>query len=873
MRNLLGSLIVKIGFGLCLMTATIVMAIAISDGVFRKASDSMRDLGEERVPALVAQADALAATTVFQQALSDLLLAPDSGAIDAARTEATAVLDRLSVSARQAGDPGRTEERLATIRELIAQVAVARARDHETELAVAAGVADLEGHIETISGLLTEAEDSAFFELALTSETTIDTVGLTLDSLVENDFSSLRRALQVRSATNDLAGMTLAHGQTADPGLKSILSDLILSSRAELEGLLPELSTRAELATLAGPVTEFLAAIDSAESGRFGRMDVPAILAARAEVDKMVVTAIDEIEFNLFIAAAEAKDGNAATIRSLIEGQVAAIRDGARLASTVRQSVILTLQAIVADEPAQIEVLGNAIRPLAADLGAVAAAAPETPLSAEVTELLALVDPVAGVPALRLASLAARDQAASLAATAAVEAAGIAEEMSRGLDAVLAEVDGSARALMSGLDQARDRLSQVGVLAGVLVLVAVFVTWATVVRPLGRVTRLTERLAGGDLSQVEGMDRWGGELGRMVSALKVFRDGMHERTQLEVEQRRAEAEAQRRARDQAQVVDRLAGAFQRLAEGDLNVKLEADFPEEYAGLRNDFNAAIERLAGLLRAVALLGDRIRASSHEISGTTNDLSTRTEQAAGTLQATVQELAGLAQSVRESAERVTDAAKLGSGARDEAEVGVSVIRKSLEQMNSIAEAFKRISAVIGLIDDIAFQTNLLALNAGVEAARAGDAGRGFAVVASEVRALAQRSSDAARDIKLLIAESDALVATGVQATGQAGQSLSGIVEAVIAMADRIEQIAASSGAQSATIAEVSRAATGLDQNMQYNVARFEETTAASRVLSEEAQVLASRLQDFRLPEATAPMSDRAAGPAMPLGRARAA
>lgn len=847
MTRVFGKLIVKIGLLLGLMTACIAVAIAISDDMFRKASDSMRDLGEARVPALLVQVNTLGATTALQQGFSDLLLAASSEDVGQSRDSALEILTSLQADAAASGI---SQDRITAIHGLIDQLADARLADFAAGADVSAAIVALRSNVDDISSHLTEAEDTAFFDLAVNGEATVDGVGSTLDSLVEKDFTALRLALQVRAATNDLAGMTLAHGQTTDTALRPILNDLVISARAELEKVLPELAARPELAALEAPVATFLDTVGKDAVGRPGGINVSAIIAARSEVDKMVVSAIDEIEFNLVIAASDAKDSNAAAIRALIDVQVAGIRDGARLSALVRQSVILALESFVSDSSDQIAVLSDELRPLLAELSAAVEASTDAQIKSDVAELVTLVCPDTGVPALRLASLSARAEAARLTSEAAIQTAEIAGSVSAGLDGVLSQVTSSSSSLLNNLTAARDQMWRVGAGAAALVLLSVLLAWATVVRPLGRVTKLTVRLARGDLSPILGMDRWRGEVGQMVSALKVFRDGMDERAMLEAKRLQAEAESLRRAQEQDHVVGVLAAAFQRLSDGDLNVAIGDDFPEDYGSLRANFNAAIGRLSGLLRAVADLGKRIRASSYEISGTSQDLSNRTEQAAKTLQTTVGELAGLAQSVRESANRVADASKLGSAARHDAEESVTVIRTSLELMNSIADAFQRISAVIGLIDEIAFQTNLLALNAAVEAARAGDAGRGFAVVATEVRTLAQRSSEAAHDIRKVIADSNALVKTGVSATGQAGQSLSGIVDAVIAMADRIEQIAVSSAAQSVTIADVSRVAAQLDENMHYNVARFEETTAASHSLSEEAQALSSRLQDFRLP-----------------------
>ncbi|RAK65382.1 globin-coupled sensor protein [Phenylobacterium kunshanense] len=329
---------------------------------------------------------------------------------------------------------------------------------------------------------------------------------------------------------------------------------------------------------------------------------------------------------------------------------------------------------------------------------------------------------------------------------------------------------------------------------------------------------------------------------------------------------RQKAEAEVLAAERATVAATVGAGLAALAEGDLTYRLPATMPAEYGKLRDDFNGAVAQLQEVLRLVAANVEGMHAGAGEISRAADDLSRRSEQQAATLEETAAALDEVTATVTRTAEGAAQANAAVAGARSDAEQSGVVVHEAVDAMTGIEGSAREIAQIIGVIDEIAFQTNLLALNAGVEAARAGDAGKGFAVVASEVRALAQRSAEAAKEIKALISASSAQVEQGVDLVGRAGEALQRIVGQVAQINGLVAEIAASAREQSTALAEVNTAMNQMDQMTQQNAAMVEESTAASHTLAQEAAELSSLIARFRIEEGrtAAPAPVRAAAAA---------
>ncbi|MFN3933289.1 methyl-accepting chemotaxis protein [Parvibaculum sp.] len=308
-----------------------------------------------------------------------------------------------------------------------------------------------------------------------------------------------------------------------------------------------------------------------------------------------------------------------------------------------------------------------------------------------------------------------------------------------------------------------------------------------------------------------------------------------------------EASAAAKAADLTRVMESVAHGLKELAAGHLQVRISEDVSGEHEALRQDFNAAADRLQTTMQAIMAAIRSISAGAEEMSQATDDLSRRTEQQAASLEETAAALEEITATVKKTAQNARNASEIVATAKSAAESGGQIVETAIHAMGQIAQSSKQISDIIGVIDEIAFQTNLLALNAGVEAARAGDAGKGFAVVASEVRALAQRSSEAAREIKTLIKTSSEHVGSGVKLVGESGDALEEIVRQVVEINSLVSEMAMAAQQQSSGIEEVNTAVTQMDQVTQQNAAMVEQSTAAARNLAGEAAELTELLSFF--------------------------
>ncbi|MFA4937730.1 MAG: methyl-accepting chemotaxis protein [Brevundimonas sp.] len=431
----------------------------------------------------------------------------------------------------------------------------------------------------------------------------------------------------------------------------------------------------------------------------------------------------------------------------------------------------------------------------------------------------------------------------------------------------------AARAAQSAATRSAMNAVVIGLIAALLIaLAAGFVATRAITRPILTMIGYMQKLMAGDTSiQIVGADRKD-EFGKMGQAIVAFRDAAVDKVRVEreaashrsmTEQERTEREAEkaREAAEDIRAITALGQGLSAMANGDMTFRIDVEFNPKAAHLKSDFNAAIAQLQQAIAVVVGNISGIRSGAGEISQAADDLSRRTEQQAASLEETAAALDEITATVNKTASGARQASDVVQAARGDAEKSGVVVRDAVQAMQAIEGSSNQINQIIGVIDEIAFQTNLLALNAGVEAARAGDAGRGFAVVASEVRALAQRSAEAAKEIKTLISASTGQVGAGVKLVGETGEALQRIVDRVAEIDSLVTEIAASAQEQAVGLAQVNTAVNQMDQVTQQNAAMVEQSTAASHSLSQEAEALQSSVAQFNVGQTGAAASHRSA------------
>jgi methyl-accepting chemotaxis protein len=399
---------------------------------------------------------------------------------------------------------------------------------------------------------------------------------------------------------------------------------------------------------------------------------------------------------------------------------------------------------------------------------------------------------------------------------------------------VLSDADMAAAA--SGYAWSRAILIGGGVVAIALVAALLLMMVRMISAPLVRLAGAIDELAGGRLDTAIDQDPRRDEVGQLARSVITLRDHLN-------------AAEDAKAQQVDLIVGSIGAGLDALSRGDLTHRIDAELTGPFTKLKTDFNIAMDSVGNTMIAVNQSTGAIRTGSAEIAHASDDLSRRTEQQAASLEETAAAMDQITATVRETASGAHRANEVVAATRSDAEDGGRVVRKAVDAMGGIERASAEISEIISVIDGIAFQTNLLALNAGVEAARAGDAGRGFAVVASEVRALAQRSADAAKDVKTKITASAGQVEIGVELVAETGQALERIVTRIGEVSQLVSAITASAEQQAAGLQQVNTAVGEMDNVTQQNAAMVEESTAAARSLSAEAEDLARHVARFRL------------------------
>ncbi|RPE62918.1 methyl-accepting chemotaxis protein [Pacificibacter maritimus] len=897
------SLVARSALLLMVLAGLIVAVLLTSWLVFQKIDTQMTVLKAERMPELEGSSNVIAATDATRGLLTSTLFAHDQAALEIQAKAAqdifanfNAAVASLSPATAASMRPTLEETKVA-----VSDLLEARSQEFAVSAAMIQAIQSAATSAEMTSILIEEANDNAFFDMTLNSEDSIATIDETLTRLVDDNFGQFQAALAIRGETNLIAGLAIAYSQDSRSNISTIIADLAASSIDRLEHLLEQAQNIPAFAevvpTTENAISTFRTVFKSGVSSR----NQSEVLSARLAVDTVLSPALDDIYFDLVIASDEAKDTNQAALKELVEGGVESMRVNASLDAATKYYFTLLLQVSSAQSIAELDLRQSDLSALAENILRLKADT-EFDQQADLIALLALADSETGLRAKRLLVLDARSAALSAAQDATLAVDAIAAETSRFSETVFTKIEDTAEYLAQSVDGARAQLVNIAYIALAIVMIVPVFLWIYITRPISRVTAVTERLAGGDLSEITGLPANQGELGRMSLALHVFRnkaldaikmqqeerereralleaERTLEQTRLQDERQRAtekaerqrlerEQEAQRdaetkerqqlemadriaRMEEQAIVVDDLAQGLKKLASGDLTFHIQRDFPEAYKALRNDYNAAIENLAQIVHQLKGCSHTIEGNCMEIAEASTDLARRAETNASTLAETAASVDLLTQSVTEAAQSADDANNTLQHVRKQAKINHDIMNQAKSAMEQVETASEKITSIVDIIDSVAFQTNLLALNAGIEAARAGKAGQGFAVVASEVRTLAQRCSQAASEVSSVVEESTRTVRKGVELAVNANSAMGEINLGIDQISQIVESLTKSATGQAISLKEINLSVQNLEQSTQHNAAMFEETSASNHLLNSEALALSQIVKSFSIGE----------------------
>jgi methyl-accepting chemotaxis protein len=902
--KIFGSITAKIVVILLAMAALTGTAVVSSRLVFTRVASDMTDMTAAKLPALRSSSDISTATGVLRNSLTEMLLADQVDTLNVAHDDATGNLAQLQsrIGELTQIDQLNMTPLLDSVSTALTALDAARKAEFTNADVIRSAEIELNNVAYSVGNMLAEQADGAYFNAVIAGEAAMKSVGDGVTKLSKLDFGALQIVLKAEAELNMISGVAVALSNATDQALIDTLNEQGKKSIARLMQMPSKMRELNSTNPLADPLEAATKMLTDVIAG--GRVRA---LVRRAEVietvgklNRQLSTAEQAITMDLVMSSSATTSDNKATVGKLLDEHVSKIRHTADLSTAVRSFYASALEASLANDEAALMMVQDRLSTVSQTMERLAKDDSDPEMSNRLAGLRLFIDPASGIVAKRRAVLEAQRVAGESARDAASQVNLIAKAATQIAAMQMGTIDGNSRDILAEINTSKSALDLVTMVSVVVFAVALLAVWWLIVRPLRAATNATSRLANGELQVVEKLGRPSGEIGQLVAALRVFRDGIIEKQRMEAEEAAArlerEATAKRQAEDerareqaelarvaaqeraehereaaeaaereklraaadaeraahqaaQARVVTALADGLRALAMGDLRARIADGFPEGYEQLRLDFNEAVNGLNSAIRDISESAMTIHAGSDNISSAAENLARRTEQTAATLEESAAALTELTASVGSAAQSADEADRVVLQARQSAEKSNSVVNDAVAAMGEIEQSSSKISKIIDVIDDIAFQTNLLALNAGVEAARAGEAGRGFAVVASEVRALAQRSSEAAREINGLITDSSRQVGRGVDLVHQVGQSLAVIVKSVTNISENVSTIAASAREQSTGISEINLAVGQLDQTTQQNAAMVEETNAASQDLTKEAERLNQIINHFTI------------------------
>lgn len=914
----MGSIGTKMGLVLLAMAGTTGFVAFVAIDIFNRTGDNLSKLVSDRLPEVSISAQVLSEANTLTTAVFEMLAADNPTEVETAHVAATGALERLSAAAERADS---TE-----INGITAEVEAISAGLGNTKTALKSALlaqSTLEGRTlelrQTANGLveliLKEIRAAENFLKAASRRTQRD-ASANIDALMAGQIALINDVYRANALVNQLAGYGLALTREQDlrtrGELRNTISERLPALRDATAGIEAFDTDYIDTDLLNGFLTDFetLALPGSAINDDL----FSDIQNARDRVAAHLDAATESLNTSAKSEAEAAVSSGNAKIKDLLEGAVARASTLHSVESAVEQFLAGTLEIAQSKTPEDLEEAQRQIGQLRQKLRLLGRrvvqleAREAEAISGQINILMAFADPDTGIGREAENAIVTLKMAVDDSAGVRGVVDTLLERSFSAGRSIVGNISAEANVLRAEATDAAGEMKSIVALSAFLLLASVFLTLRWILLPIRRITKTTHRLAEGNLNEVTGFERAGGEIAAMGRALQVFRNSLvenkervakeaerqateqqaeqerlrqeqeaqrledeaarkaaeeKERVRAEREEERAEAQRQREQKAQALaaeqriIVTNLADGLQRLASGDLKVQINTVFPEAYEQLRIDFNQTVLRLSEVVSQIASSESSINASCKTIASRTDQLAQRTKKAADTLADTSQSLGIMTDQVQATSDRASSALRLVNGAHECSERGRNIVSDTVDAMADIEDYSSKVAKITNVIDEIAFQTNLLALNAGVEAARAGESGRGFAVVASEVRELALRSSNAAGEINSLITESTAKVEEGSRLVAETRTSLGEIDAAVNALAVEAGEIAAASKDQAAQIASINASVNELDKMTKENSVMSSETQRENQSMLLDSKSLADTVSSFTLDASTKPFS----------------
>ncbi|MBI4275498.1 MAG: HAMP domain-containing protein [Rhizobiales bacterium] len=716
-------------------------------------------------------------------------------------------------------------------------------------------------------------------------------VDYTIHSLVDERYPVVEKSLNLAQAATEAVAVAPKLADATTETERAAIMARLGESDKRMRSLIDDLARYGAIdqPDFIAKIDRLNGAIGQANTGALQRIAIESEKAKRAAeltkandaFNEALVSVVDEAQFNLLIGLETAADGKGAdtlkaTLKQLSDQELATYGAALTLQAEVNQVFGLLREILVLDRRELLVPASDRFRALSQRATKALQASEKVAANKkrrQVTEAaLAFGSGDGGLLKLRERDFENRAVLAKSLAAATEAATGLHGDIDRVVVEARTAAQDARRSTESLILNSSIWLMLIGAASVIAAgAIAFFYVRPYIVARLKRLWTATGAIADGKLD-TEVDTRGSDEIAGLARSVQLFRDNVVALRAAEAqaaEQQRATEEERNRnesvrmaaARDVQSIVNALGAALDSLAKGDLTHHLTEDFADEYKKVQDDFNAAIGQLRKTISAIANATRVVAHSAAEISSSTSYISEHTEKQAANLEETTASMREISATVKKNAENAKQANQFANGMREAADRGGDVVANAVKAMARIEDSSRKISDIIGLIDEIAFQTNLLALNAGVEAARAGDAGRGFAVVAAEVRNLAQRSSQAAKDIKDLIINSSGQVEEGVKLVNRAGTSLSEIVDAIKRVAEIVSQIAVASAEQSSGLDQINIALAQMDKITKESSTLAEQTAAAAQALEHQSHEMAERVSLFELDEREAETEQTAA------------